>query len=180
MTAPKTKTSAGLHQIGVVYDALQDRIVLRVSSTDKSEWRLALTRRFVRLLWRALVGILEKHPDIRADLMPRVKEAMLAMHHQAAVEKTDIGKAFAEDNRDQMSETGPQLVTAARVTPKGETLTELHFRTVNGSDLRFEIDKNRLHAFCHLLVKCAVAAEWNLALTIGDAAAVAPSGAQVH
>ena len=110
-------STAGLHQIGLSYDGVEDRLVLRVSSTDKSEWRLALTRRFVRLLWQALVGILEKHPDIRADLMPRVKEAMLAMQHQAAVQSADMGRAYAEDNRDLTSNTGPQLVTAARVTP---------------------------------------------------------------
>ena len=173
-------STAGLHQIGVTYDAVQDRLVLRISSTDKTEWRLALTRRFVRLLWRALVGILEKHPDIRADLMPRVKEAMLAMQHQAAVQSADMGKAYAEDNRNLTSNTGPQLVTAARVTAKGESHTELHFRTAAGTDLRFVIDKTRLHAFCHLLVKSAVGAEWNLPLAIGDAAAVAPSGERVH
>ena len=173
-------STAGLHQIGLSYDAVQDRLVLRISSTDKSEWRLALTRRFVRLLWQSLVGILEKHPDIRADLMPRVKEAMLAMQHQAAVESSDMGQAFAEDNRDLTSNTGPQLVIAAGVTPKGETHTELHFRTAAGTDLRFVIDKTRLHAFCHLLVKCAVSAEWNLPLAIGDAAAVAPAGERVH
>ena len=173
-------STAGLHQIGLFYDAVQDRLVLRISSTDKTEWRLALTRRFVRLLWHTLVGILEKHPDIRADLMPRVKEAMLAMQHQAAVESADMGQAFAEDNRDLTSNTGPQLVTAARVTPKGETHTELHFRTAAGTDLRFVIDKTRLHAFCHLLVKSAVGAEWNLPLAIGDVAAVAPAGERVH
>jgi hypothetical protein len=172
--------TTGLHQIGLAYDPVQDRLVLRISSTDKSEWRLALTRRFVRLLWKALVGVIEKHPDIRDDLMPKVREAMLAMQHQAAVESADMGKAFAEDNRDLTSNTGPQLVTAARVTPKRQDLTELHFRTASGTDLRFVIDKTRLHAFCHLLVKSAVNAEWNLPMTIGDAAALAPSGARVH
>jgi hypothetical protein len=173
-------TTAGLHQIGLSYDPIQDRLVLRISSTDKSEWRLALTRRFVSLLWKALVGVLEKHPDIRDDLMPKVKEAMLAMQHQAAVESADMSKAFADDNRDLTSNTGPQLVTAARVTPKDDSHTELHFRTVAGTDLRFVIDKTRLHAFCHLLVKSAVGAEWNLPLAIGDAAALAPAGERVH
>ena len=112
--------------------------------------------------------------------MPRVKEAMLAMQHQAAVQSADMGRAYAEDNRDLTSNTGPQLVTAARVTPKGENHTELHFRTAAGTDLRFVIDKTRLHAFCHLLVKCAVSAEWNLPLAIGDAAAVVPASERVH
>ena len=105
---------------------------------------------------------------------------MRAMQHRGAVESADMGQAFAEDNRDLTSNTGPQLVIAAGVTAKGETHTELHFRTAAGTDLRFVIDKTRLHAFCHLLVKCAVSAEWNLPLAIGDAAAVAPAGERVH
>ena len=134
----------------------------------------------MRLLWQTLIGVLEKHPDIRAGLMPQVKEAMLAMRHQAAVQDADIGREFAGDNRDLTSNTGPQLVTAARVKAVGESHTELHFRTVSGTDIRFTIDKTALHAFCHLLVKCAVGAEWDLPLAIGDAAAVAPAGARVH
>ncbi|MBM3952082.1 MAG: hypothetical protein FJ311_11585 [Rhodospirillales bacterium] len=173
-------TTSGLHQIGLTYDPVQDRLVLRISSTDKSEWRLALTRRFVSLLWKSLVGALEKNPDIRDDLMPKIKEAMLAMQHQAAVESTDTSKAFADDNRDLTSDTGPQLVVSARVAPKGDTHTELYFRTAAGTDIRFVIDKTRLHAFCHLLVKSAVNAEWNLPMTIGDAAALAPAGERVH
>lgn len=178
-TAPMG-TPSRLHQIGVTYDPAQDRMVLRVSSMDKSEWRLALTRRFVRLLWGALVGVLERHPDIRADLMPKVREAMLSMRHQAVVQATDFGQPFADGNTDITSNTGPQLVVGGNVRPKDETHIEVRFRTAAGTDIAFALDKERLHAFCHMLVQSATAAEWNLPLAIGDAAVVAPGGEKVH
>ncbi len=129
-----------LHQIGITYDPAQDRMVLRVSSTDKTEWRLALTRRFVRLLWGALTGVLERHPDIRADLVPKVREAMLAMRHQAIVQTTDFNQPFIEGNIDITSNTGPQLVVGGNVQPKNGTLTEIRFRTAAGTDVAFTLD----------------------------------------
>ena len=174
--------TARLHQIGITYDPVQDRMVLRVSSTGKTEWRLALTRRFIRLLWGALTGVLDRHPDIRADLAPKVREAMLAMRHQAVVQTMDFNQPFADGNVDVTSNTGPQLVVGGNVQPKDETLTEIRFRTAAGSDVTFTLDKDRLHAFCHLLVQSAVAADWNLPLAVGDAAVAAPvpAGGKVH
>ena len=43
------------------YSAEQDRLLLRVGTTDKKEYQLMLTRRFVRVLWAALIKVLEKH-----------------------------------------------------------------------------------------------------------------------
>ena len=60
------------------YSAEQDRLRLRVGTTDKKEYQFMLTRRFVRVLWAALIKVLEKQPDLKRDLMPRVKKAVMA------------------------------------------------------------------------------------------------------
>ena len=39
-----------LHQLKVEYDAEQDRLIMLVATSEAMELRLALTRRFVKLL----------------------------------------------------------------------------------------------------------------------------------
>jgi hypothetical protein len=41
---------SALHQITMSYSAEQDRLLLHVGTTDKKEYKLMLTRRFVRVL----------------------------------------------------------------------------------------------------------------------------------
>ncbi|MBM3566093.1 MAG: hypothetical protein FJX42_08275 [Alphaproteobacteria bacterium] len=173
-------TTSGLHQIGIRYDPVEDRAILRLGSRDKSEWRLTMTRRFVRLLWNGLTGALDHHSEIRTDLAHKTREAMLAMQHQAVVQTEDFNQPFAEDTTDLTSNTGPQLVVGANVRPLPDSRTEVRFRTAGGMDIAFTVDRGRLHAFCHLLVQCAVSAEWNLPLAVGDAATTAPSDTNIH
>ena len=48
-----------LHQLKVDYDAEQDRLLMMVATSESVELRLALTRRFVKLLWPLLVKLAE-------------------------------------------------------------------------------------------------------------------------
>jgi hypothetical protein len=49
-----------LHQLKVEYDAEQDRLIMLVATSEPVELRLALTRRFVKLLWPLLVKLAEE------------------------------------------------------------------------------------------------------------------------
>ena len=45
------------------FSAEDDRLLLRLSTRDRTEYRLWLTRRFVKVLWGALIQTLEKTPE---------------------------------------------------------------------------------------------------------------------
>ena len=53
MTAP-------LHQLTLTFDPVEDRILLRIGTADNTEYRLWLTRRFLKVLWEALMKILDR------------------------------------------------------------------------------------------------------------------------
>ena len=50
-----------LQQINVEYSAEQDRLLMRIGTSEGSEMRLSLTRRYVKLLWPLLVRLAEEH-----------------------------------------------------------------------------------------------------------------------
>ena len=50
-----------IHQLQIAFDAVQDRLVLRVATTANEEIRAHLTRRFVREIWPHLMRVLNGH-----------------------------------------------------------------------------------------------------------------------
>src|ERR1700740_1031115 len=84
-----------LHQLKVEYDPEQDRLVMLVATSDAVELRLALTRRFVKLLWPLLVKLAEEtSPRIRTQASPEARKALLGLEHEQAVQKADFSKPY--------------------------------------------------------------------------------------
>jgi hypothetical protein len=169
-----------LHQITMSFTAEEDRMLLRISTTEKSEYQLWLTRRFVKVLWKALIQTLERDPDLKKSLLPEVKDAMMSMRHQEAVNASEFEKPHIETNRDLTSNSGPLLVTNGTVTPLKPGLTQLAFNTADGKGVNFSLNDKLLHALCHLIISTSQKAEWGLDLMIGDPAVVVPKQGSIH
>lgn len=163
-----------LHQISMRYEPVEDRLLLRIGTSEQLEYQLLLSRRFVKVLWGALMKTLEHYPDVKADLAPAVKNAVLAMQHQEAVQASEFEVPYAKDNRNLMSNTGPQLIVGGKVTVDKKNIAAVTLRTKDGTDIRFTLNKQLLHALCHLIVSTAARAEWDLNLTVGDGNVVVP------
>ena len=119
-----------LHQMTMSYVAAEDRILFRLSTTSESEYRMWFTRRFVRILWGALIQVLERHPTIRDDMSKNVKEAVLGMQHQEAVQQSDFQQpddfvgfhlvVLGVHRTARVAETLVVAVHAIEVTPVGQ------------------------------------------------------------
>ncbi len=164
---------SALHQITMSYSAEQDRLLLRLGTTDKKEYQLMLTRRFVRVLWAALIKVLEKQPDLKRDLMPKVKKAVMAMEHQKAVSDADFSRKHEKGYENLTPGSDPLLVVGGSVEPGNGGPTRLLLKTQTGSEIKLTLNKNLLHALCKLLIGTTMKAGWDLGLTVGDAASIA-------
>ena len=83
----------------MIYSSEQDRILQRIGTAEKSEYQLWLTRRFIKVLWGALMTTMEKDTELEKDLIPEVHDAMLAMQHQEALQTSYFNQTHAIDNR---------------------------------------------------------------------------------
>lgn len=168
--------TSALHQITMSFSAEEDRLLLRMSTTDQTEFRFWLTRRFVRVLWGALIKTIENEPDIRRAIQPAARKAVMAMEHQQAVGASDFSRAHEQGHRDVTEGSGPLLVVGGSVRPgKGKNgLTVLNLQTRGGPDVKLGLNKNLLHALCRLLIDTTTHAGWDLELTVGDAGVLAP------
>ncbi len=48
-----------IHQLQLAFDAAEDRLLFRLSTTAGEEFRVFLTRRFVKMLWPHLVRTMD-------------------------------------------------------------------------------------------------------------------------
>ncbi len=124
--------------------------------------------------------IMEKDSELKKDVLPDVRDAMLAMEHQEALQTANFGQSHTEDNRDLTSNTGPLLVTGGTITPVKKGITRLTMNTENGMSINVALNKQLLHAFCHMTISTSFRAEWDLGLAVGDPGVVTADASKVH
>ena len=77
--------SGSINQIQIAYSAEEDRILFRVNSTDRKEFRFWLTRRFMILLIRVLGEHRKRDPDVVSQQSEQAKEAVQSFKQEQAV-----------------------------------------------------------------------------------------------
>ncbi len=169
--------TSALHQITMSHSAEEDRLLLRISTLDKAEFRFWLTRRFVNVLWPALMTVIEKeNPAAKKNLMPAAKKAVMAMEHQEAVAAADFTRDHDKGNKNLTLGTGdsrgPLLVIGGSVKPGKGGMTGLILKTRNKAEIKVTLNKELLHALCKLLIETTTKAGWDMALSVGDAGVI--------
>ena len=86
-----------LHQINLRFAPDQDRLILRMRTLAGEEVSLALTRRFVRALWPALLEALGRDPQVTAHAPTAgARRAVMAFRHERAVSAADFSQPYRE------------------------------------------------------------------------------------
>ena len=155
-----------LHQFQIAFVAEQDRILLRISTQDKAELRLWMTRRVVRLLWGALLKMISAAPDKETPVEHHKREAILQFEHQSAVEQADFKTPFQEAaDSYPLGEEGV-LVASMQISrkPSGACILKLIPKQGKGVTINFE-DK-MMHSFMEMLIDSSKRAEWDLDLRL--------------
>lgn len=155
-----------IHQIQVRYDKLEDRILLRLSTTDECEFRFWLTRRFVKRLWGLVVKMLEQDVAVRQYADEDKRHAMLDFQQAGYSEQGDFSKDF--ESRPYKMPLGEQPVLLAKGTGKvqedGAYVLRLHPERGQGIDLT--LDTKLLHLFSRLLTEAVARADWDIKLAL--------------
>jgi len=173
-----------LYQMTAEYVSVHDRIVFRVSTQKRVEYRLWLTRRLVKDLWGVAVKAFELEPEVAQQAhQPGVKKAVMSMKHQEAVQSGDFSRKH--DTRTvkppEIEQKQPLLAISAEINQTDTETTRLTFHTAERKDVSLNLTSKMLHAVCHLLQQASDNAGWDLKLSVGDAGAVVTSNTdQLH
>lgn len=153
-----------LEQFSASYDSGQDRLLLRIRSSNDAEFRFWLTRRYLALLWPILMKMAD---DFSAQKTgdPLTRNTLAELAHGEAVGKADFASQYREGS---LFPLGEQPVLLARITVKplkGNTQT-LTLLPQEGQGINLDLDERLVHVLARLLQQAVVVAEWNLSLDV--------------
>lgn len=162
-------------QFNIQFDALEDRLQLRVLSTNDEEIRLWLTRRYVRLLLKALA---DKYGHVAASEATDTSTDFasgVALDGAANGGIRSSADRFADPyrgNDDTHLPLGeePKLVSriALQEKPEGNVTLVLGQEEAGGMQIELGLNRELVVSLQAMLVEAASTAEWDL----GDVAQV--------
>ena len=158
-----------LHQFSIDFVAEEDRLLLKVSTTDGQEVRAWLTRRYVRTIWQLIAKLLERHPEVQRQSDPATRQAVVGYQHDKAVEAVDFSQPYQAAEAVTVRPAGDDPILPITLTIK--TKGNMHTLTLSleaGKEVALGLDSDHLHSFAHLLVAAVKRADWQLELPIGD------------
>lgn len=151
---------AALRQLQLRYEAVEDRILLRVSTQQDQAFRLWLTRRYCALL----LAVLDEHqrldPEVAGRPTEAARRAVQRFKEEAAGARADFGGAFREPAEHPLGDV-PML--AYRLTYRaGEEQLQLTFSPQDGRGITFTLDRQLALNLRTMLAKTVRAADWSL------------------
>lgn len=147
-----------IHQLQVAFDAVQDRLVLRVSTTASEEIRAHLTRRFVREIWPHLMQVLGSH------LGGTLATEESGTGEQARASDGSFSEPFKEDKLTRPLGSTPLLVAECQIEVPAAGRCRLILREPRERSLTLELDKHLMQVFCSMLRAAVNVADWGLPL----------------
>ncbi len=171
---------SGIQQIFVNYVPAQDRILVRVSTTDNTEMRMWLTRRFITVLWPVMLKMLESDPSVVGQSDTQSKQDVLSFRHEEAISKTRFTKSYQTPPQLKPVNQVPFLITKLSTKRLDNGRTQMIFGTAKGRSVQFVVDRTLTHSLCKLIADCTSKANWGLELKITKSVAAAPAGRTIN
>lgn len=153
-----------LQQFSASYDSVQDRLLLRVRSTDDAEFRFWITRRYLALLWPILMKMADDF-SARKSTDPLTRNTLAELAHGEAVGSADFASQYKDGSLFPLGEE-PILLARITVMPLRERTQTLTLLPQQGQGINLDLDERLVHVLARLLQHAATAAEWGLALNI--------------
>lgn len=166
-----------IHQIQMVYNAQEDRVLLRILSADRAEFRFWLTRRYVKLLWTVLLKMLERDPAAVVHADENVRRTMMGFKHENVVRGGEFAKPFEEGVNALPLGAAPVLLSRISGKQPGQNQQQLSLHPEQGQGIDLGVNVELLHMISKLLVDAVKQSDWDLQLVI-DPDLVLPTSAQ--
>jgi hypothetical protein len=162
-----------IHQMSVTYLPEQDRILMRVNTTEGEETRMWLTRRLMVGLWPLLSKLLTEHllklESAGASLSganPELKKMLAEFRKEEFLQHADFDTPYQEGQVRHPLGEEPLLVTDedAKPLPNGPLRLNFNESPPNGASkprsFRMEMQPKLMQGLMHLLDQALLQSQW--------------------
>lgn len=150
-----------IHQIQFQFLPIEDRLLLKMNTSDKEEFGFLLTRRFVSLLYPILTKILLSDQSVNEQKSNHVRNEIIKLQQQDSLEKTDSASPYQNNKLSHPLGTQPILLTNIS-TNIDEGHLKLSLTPEEGQGVIFSIDQDLTHLLRNMLLDCLEKADWQL------------------
>lgn len=180
-----TQKQAGIEQINLGFNEQQDRLLLKLGLTDKTEISVWITRRVCKVMWLLLQGTnvtllpttsLMHQPPITT---PEVKDqAIQSFEKEAADQKIkenmDFKSEYLTDR--QARTTEPLLAIQCTVIVDENQLPSLDVQCLEDQSVKIVLNNELTHAMINMVQLATREAGWDLMLSADNTPAIASHG----
>ncbi len=151
-----------IHQTQAAYVPEEDRLLFKINTQHREEFRFWMTRRFIKRFWPALSQALKNHPDIAMPSSPESRNAILDFMQENASSQADFSTEFAPDPAVTPLGSAPVLISQARIRAGGGSGFLVSFHPTEGYGIEVAMDAQLLFSFRQLLSDAISQADWDL------------------
>lgn len=161
-----------MRQMQLSYMPTEDRILFRMNTKARQEFRFWMTRRYVGILWASLSKMIsdkdEKEEVQEEPAETKVKDALVEsakkeIEHKEIVSKSDFKTQYQESSYLPLGEE-PALLFSVGVKPNQSGQPMLCMHPEKGQGIEMVLNDQILHSLCKLIVDTAKKADWKLDL----------------
>jgi hypothetical protein len=154
-----------LMQINITYVPLEDRLLWRMTSGKPGsvvEYRIWLTRRCVRMLWKILEEMAEGSISADYRLVSENVEAIKQFQQAAVLSQADFKTPYRSEEAQMPLGAQPLLVSGFKTGKGPEGKQILYVQLANDMTLNLSMNPPLIHSLWKLLADMTRQADWNL------------------
>lgn len=155
--------TGSISQMQMLYSPEEDRILFRVNSTQRQQFRFWITRRYALLMLKVLRDHLEADPDISMQETPEAKEAVKSFKQEQAVTSANFREKFDESANELP--LGDDIPVAFKLTYNlNSGNLNIGIQPREGQGINMAIDRDINISLTQLLLGAAQKGEWGFDL----------------
>jgi len=163
-----------VHQLSVTYLPEQDRLLVRINTTDAEELRLWFTRRLMLGLWPTLHQVMVDHllktePSVTSGAAAdaAMKQMLADFRKEEFLRQADFDTPYDEARARLPLGEEPLLVTDVNITPQPGDLVALEFTERPPGEgtprsFRLDLDPQLMQGMLFLVEQALQQADWQL------------------
>lgn len=157
-----------IHQLSVLFDERQDRLLMRVNTQDAQEIRMWLTRRIALKLAAPLEMAIAKMESRNASVSladAQAQSMLVELKHDDFLQKADLKTPFSNERKSLPLGAEPLIVTEITINIQSKSGVQMVFQ--DGGDPQttprnctLHMQPPLVHGLLHLLQKAVNSAHW--------------------
>ena len=149
-----------LRQLNVSYIDTEDRLLLKVSTSEDEEYRVWCTRRFTRVLMDRLEETFQTEMPSSAAVPEPARREVARMQHQQSVTEESFQQPYqAEPTGYPLGEDG-LLVTSLKYNQQADKTVQLFLGDNKGVGITLNLNEHLKHQLYELFARAAEKADW--------------------